>query len=724
MKSASFKITILTAFAVSLQAATVTWTDVESDHDWGNPDNWSTLALPGEADTAVFPTTILYEGAITNLYVVEMNGDRSVSAVSFSGSGYPIISGPAHTLTVNGNITGSKSGIVNTRVVFTTNATVKCTDNYGNKISLTGGVDSPYGLAFSGSVNNGIAVSNGIYSVSNTTINASTSFRDCVISNSLLTIANTWSDSNGNRTGVTLFSTVFTTNTVIATDKNAGGLTFNNQGDIARSVATVIRRLEHRQGSLSITPTFYGGTNLITVQEFICDPGAFVKISNSKMGTPAFNAGVNAGLIIPGAVNTNGTYKPNFMYGYYLTKVNAYSALESCSATTDYTVLPVATYDPTKMYRQNTVADITLTQDSEVWAWLVDKIGDIALLLGEHDMTIGSGNMVFNGTGVKSVASTGGKLVIGGDDFIVYAAGTTGSLTFSAPLAWRKPAGSTVQYPSLIFSGTGLPEVIFSGVDEIGDYNALNAEAGQAITSIIFAGPSDRTFHGTLTGRNRIYHRGSGTLTFSGADDRRSASFWAESGTTVLAHNDAPQVYSVTNGAVCIVADGITPTRRVYVYDGGIFCMAGNTASVGYQAVYAGGRIEGGAPGEIGTFKATGDFQPYDSFAMGLKISQTTNSLISLSKFIIPPVTGGATITVRVEDLSNGARDVSPSDVFTVATATSFTNTSYPMNFAVENASPTKLDTSAAQVTYNSSAKTITISGISSMPKGTVVLVR
>lgn len=718
MKKQMFVFALIMALAMASHAVNVTWTDAVGDHDWANTNNWSTLALPAEADTAVFPTTILYEGAVTNLYVVEMNGDRTVTAVSFTGAGYPIINGPTHTLTVNGNISGSKSGIVNTKVVFTTDASVKCTDSYGNRINLTGGVVSPYNLSFSGSVNNGIVVTNGIYSVSNTTINATTSFRNCFITNSILTLANTWSDSNGNRTGLYIYSTTTHTNTVLATDKNAGGITFSNQGDIERSVETTIKKLEHRQGSLSITLNFYGGTNLVTVQEFVCDPGALVKIGNSN------NAGLNTGLIISGAVNTNGTYKPNFMYAYYLTKINENGAIVTCSASTDYTVLPVATYDPTKMYRQNTVADIALTEDSEVWAWMVDKAGDIALNLGEYDMTVGSGNMVFNGSGVKGVASTGGKLVIGGDDFIIYAAGSTGSLTFSAPLSWRKPAGSTVQYPSLIFSGASLPEVIFSGIDEIGDYHAINAEAGQYFSSIIFAGPSDRNFHGKLTGRNRIYNRGTGTLTFSGADDRRSASTYAESGTTVLAHNDAPQIYSVTNGAVCIVADGINLTRRVTVYDGGIFCMAGTTASVSYQPIYSGGRLEGGALGELGTFKSTGDLQPYADFTANLKIGEAGSSLIDIgNRFILPAVTGGITMTVRVEDISNGAANIHNTDVFTVVKVGSFYNTGNAFNLAIENGSPNSIDTSAAQAFYNISAKTITITGLRSL-RGTVVLVR
>lgn len=721
MKKPALTFTIIMALAMASHAATVTWTDSDGDHDWGNPNNWSTLALPTDADTATFPASI--GGSAT--YEVHMNGDRNTYAVVFSGTGFPIINGADDSLTISGYVSGSKGAVINTKLVFTQDVAIRSADSWISTITLAGGAQGAVTVSSTGNQNNRLTIGGGLYAVSNTVFQAGGgTIKDCVITNVNVTLGCTFSDGDGNRTGLSILSTANISNTVIATVKNAGGLTFKNDTNPDAVSHTVVKNLLHRQGNLGLRNELWGGTNLVTIQSFVCEPGAFVKVTNSKSGTPAFNPGVNAGFIIPGAVNTNGTYKPNFMIDYYLTKINEHGAIVTCDPSTDYTVAPAASYDPTKMYRQNAAADITLTQDIEVWAWLVNASGDMALNLGDFDMTVGSGNMVFNGSGVRSVNSTGGRLVFGGDDVIIYAAGsTTGSLTFSAPIAWRSPTGSTVQYPSLIFSGTGLPSVIFEGDDEITDYHALNAEAGKSISSIIFAGPSDRTFHGPITGRNRIYQRGTGTLTFSGADNRRWQNFYAESGTTVLAHNEAPQVQSVTNGAVCIVADGIVPTRRVSVYNGGIFCMEGDTASVGYQPVYPGGRLEGGVPGDLGTFKATGDFEPYGDFTMGLKIGETSASLISLAKFIIPPVGGGATITVSVADVSNGSRLVRTGDVFTVATATSFTNTSYPMNFAVVNESPGSLDTSAAQVTYNSSAKTITISGIRSL-RGTVILVK
>ena len=719
MKKMSFTLLLILATALLVRATDTTWTDSTGDHDWGNANNWNTLAVPGTADKAIFPLAI---GSVTN-YVVNMNGDRSVKEIAFASAGKNQIYGPANTLTMGGNILGGSSAILSTKIVFTVDATVKCTDNYGNKIFLAGGVESPYSITFSGSVNNGMTITSGVYRVPRTTIDAPTTIIDCLITNSMLTLANSWSDSNGNRTGLTLYSTVNFTDSILTIDKNAGAISFSNQDNTNASIQTILRKIDHKQGNLGITLSFYGGTNIVTVQDFACSPGSFVRISNSKLGAATFNAGVNAGLVIVGATNTNGTYKPNFMSTYLLTKVNANGALEQCSASTDYTALPVATYSPSKMYRWASSTDITLTQDSEVWAWLIDNGTDRTLDLGSNNLTIGSGNFALNGSGVKNVISGGGKLIFGGDDVILYAGGTTGSLIFSAPLAWRKPAESTVQYPSLIFSGTGLPEVLFSGVDEIGDYNALNAEAGKSMTSIIFAGPSNRNFHGKLTGRNSIYNRGTGTLTFSGADERRSAAFYAESGTTIFAYTNAVQLTSATNGAVCIVADGVAYSKRLNVYDGGIICMAGNTASVGYQPVNVGGRLDGGAPGQVGTFRVTGDFQPSGNFSIGMKIAATTNSLLSLSKFIIPPVTGGATITIRVSDISGGNRTIHKGDVLTVATATSFTNTTYPMNFVVVSDSPTSLDASTAVASYNLSTKTITVTGLNSL-RGTVISIR
>ncbi len=710
---------LLLSLGLSVQAADITWTDLDADQDWGNTNNWSSFALPGAADKAIFPLAI---DSVAN-YVVNMNGDRSVKEISFTGAGKPQIIGPANTLTVSGNILGGSSAVLSTKVVFTADATVKSTDSFGNKITLAGGVSSPYTVTYSGTVNNGIAVTSGVYSVSNSFIYPPTSFRDCQLTNSILTLINNWSDSNGNRTLLSLYSTVNLTDTPLVTEKNAGAVTFNNQGDIDRVIQTTVKKIHHKQGNLGLSQDFYGGTNLVTIQSFVCEPGAFVRVSNNKKGSATFNAGVNAGFIIAGATNVNSTYKPNFMYNYYLTKINAFGAIESCSASTDYSTLPVASYDPTKMYRLNTATDITLSQDSEVWALLVETATDRTLSLAEFDLTIGSGNLAIYGSGVKSITSSGGKLVFGGDDVILYASGSTGSLTFSAPIAWRKPAGSAVQYPSLIFSGTGLPEIIFSGADEIGDYYALNAEAGQSYSSIIFAGASDRHFHGPITGRNSIYNRGSGTLTFSGPDDRRSPNFYAESGTSVLAHASAAQPRGITNGAVCVIADGIAYTKAAVVYKDGTLCMEGNTASsTAEPTIENGACIEGGLPGAVGTFTTAGKLAPKANFTVGLKISNTTNSLIKVGTGFYNPAVSGMTMTVRVEDVSGGTASIGATNVFTILTAGSFNNTSYPLSFNVVNGSPTRLDTSAAQVSYNTSAKTITISGIRPAPRGTAIL--
>ena len=721
MKKSALTFTIVMALAMTGHAATVTWTDSDGDHDWGNTNNWSTLAVPTDADTASFPASI--GGSAT--YEVHMNGDRHVDKVSINGSAYTQIIGPAYTLTVDVDIIGGKGADINTKVLFPSIGKVQCSSSYGNKIYLSGGMDCPAEVSFPGTVNNNVIVSNGVYTISNAIAYANTSFRNCVVTNSRLTVANNWADGDGNRTGLRIYSTADVTNTVFATAKNAGYLIFQNQDDAERSTHTMVRKIDHQQGNLVLANEFYGGTNLVTIQEFTCAPGALVRISNSKKGTQAYLPGVNAGFFIPGAANVNGTYKPNFIADLYLTKINEFGAIVVCDPSTDYTVAPVASYDPAKMYRQNAVADITLTQDIEVWAWLVNVSGDMAWNLGDFDMTVGSGNMVFNGSGVRGVNSTGGRLVFGGDDVIIYAAGSTGSLTFSAPLAWRKPAGSTVQYPSLIFSGTSLPEVVFAGEDEIEDYNAFNAEGGKNISYFVFAGSASRHFHGVLTGRNRIYNRGTGTLTFSGPDERRSAGTYLESGTTVLAHADAPKPTVVTNGAVCVIANGIAYGQTASIYNGGILCMEGTSASTVEPVIEYGARIEGGAPGSIGTFKTVGQIKPKSNLTIGLKISDSGSSLVSIGgTFYNPKITGGATMTVRVEDISNGTADIRSGNVYTVLSANAFSDaTTYPLSFVVENGSPSSIDTSAATATYNASAKTITVTGIRSL-RGTLIVVR
>ncbi len=718
MKKTTLTFSIIMATAISCQAVTATWTDTLGDHDWGNTNNWSTLALPTDADTASFPDAI---GGVTN-YPVYLNGDRHVDRIAMHKESIPFINGPENTLTVDVQITGSKGGDINTHVVFPGDGIVRCGDSWAYKIYLSGGMEAPGTVSFPGSHNNMITVTSGVYRVGNIVADAKASFQNCVITNTTLTVATSWVYSSDNRTTIDFYSTAKLFDTSLSTDKGAGIFNFYNSDSPATITTHTVSQIRNNQGILTLVNQFYGGTNFVEIQSLVREPGTAVRITNSQKGG-TIRIGENEGFFIPGAVNTNGTYAPWIMDAQYLVKVNALGALERC-ATTEYVALPAASYNPTDMYRQAAVGDINLDSDAEVWAWLIDGSFSANLNLGGHDFKLGSGNFSVYGSGTKKITSAGGRFIVGGEDLILYANSSGGSLEFAAPIAWEKPASSTVDYPSLIVVYSSFPEIIFSGEDLIGDYYALSAESGGTVVPIIFDGSSDRNFHGPLVGRYKIIQRGTGTLTLSGPDRRRASSLDVENGTVVLADPEAAAPTTVTNGAVCIVADGIAYTKNLNSQAGGILCMAGNTGSVGTQNPLTGGRIEGGAPGELGTFNTTGAFKPGNACTVGLKIAESGSSLINVGAKLEPPSgTAGVTMTIRVEDISNGAANIHTSDVFTVLIAHGLTNSNNPMSYVFENGSPGFLDISAAQATRNASTGTITLTGVRSL-RGTMIMIK
>jgi hypothetical protein len=70
---------------------------------------------------------------------------------------------------------------------------------------------------------------------------------------------------------------------------------------------------------------------------------------------------------------------------------------------------------------------------------------------------------------------------------------------------------------------------------------------------------------------------------------------------------------------------------------------------------------------------------------------------------------------------------IRPSDTFVVLDYVSDKLENYNaerISFVVENASPKRLDTSAAQLTFDTKAKTLSITGIKSVNKGLAIFIR
>ncbi len=718
-------IVFLQTWPVFVAAAAVDWTDASGDHLWSNTQNWSSGALPGDSDEIRFPHSVGGDSA----YPVIVDGIYTVDRVSL-GSSCEAVFSPADgnaKFIVKQSFTGGKNAVIGVPLEVSENTKLTCSSGWGNKIVFNGGVFGDATVLSQGNQNNRIVISNCVCSVTNIIVSGGgMSMREVTATNITLTIACAFSDGSGNRTGVTLYSPSNFAGTIFQTDNNAGALTFSNEDNPSEESVTEITRIRHTQGRLGLSLQYYGGTNLVKIKKIDMTPGAFIQWTTSRQSSdaPQLSLGENAGFILTEESQINGFLRPEYTYDYYLTKLNENGAV--VSAVSDYLTFDGSAADPTKPYKWRSTSDISLEDDVEVYAFLATETGDAVLSLGDNDLVIGSGSLSVSASGNKQFASSGGSIVFAGEHVILFAAGSTGYLEFSAPMEYRKPAWSNVEFPSMIFTGTGKPEVIFSGEDRIGDYDSLNADGGRSITSITFAGDSDRTFHGVIVGRNRIYNRGSGTLSFMGPDVRRSAGgVYCESGTTVVGHNEGISIASVTNGAVCVIADGVeySSSKSINVHLGGVFCMEGANASVYNHTVSQPCVLAGGKPGETGIFSVRNEFRPNSDYKINLKIDDTSSSFLNLNRYI-PGSKSTRNVKIIVSDLTNGRRVLRQGETFPVMSFKYTKNFSAGDDiFTVETDTPGYIDVSNAEVYYDPETMTVSVSGITSNSR-TLILFR
>ena len=147
-----------------------------------------------------------------------------------------------------------------------------------------------------------------------------------------------------------------------------------------------------------------------------------------------------------------------------------------------------------------------LTADSEIDSLLFVQGNNATtqkLDLASHDLLVNSGSIASRDWASKAlVSSGGGRLVFGADALVLNLTYEVPYLELSAPIAWRKPSGSTVEYPDFLIPTYGGAEFVISGEDQVGDWGGFFAEGrGKGLTAFTFDGPSDRTFHGTVGGR-------------------------------------------------------------------------------------------------------------------------------------------------------------------------------------------------------------------------------
>lgn len=686
-------------------AIVFTWNDASGDHAWDNPKNWTkssasaTNDIPCLVDEARFPASI---GGIAN-YPVYLNGHRYAQRINLTKGSKAIIGQEGDEITVNGPISGSGASIC-ARVHFLQDTTFGGGD--GGTLFFVGGADGDAVLTNSGNLNSRVSITNTAFSVKQIIASAGgVSFYTSPDPKTEITLSSTTSDSNGNRTGVSLYDCLLP-GSVVSTTGSAGGLTFfNTIGDTAQLVHSF--SLRHASGNLGLRATSSSGRSVVAnVEAMSVASDAILDVGVSSSFTLNLPEGPDA---------TTGFYPLNYHSTQNLLTTNANGSVA------EFKNYPQLSEDmpleATKAYRMTMQDAWTLQEDREALALLrYSTSGELNVDLNGKKLSLGSlrlnttSAMTFQGDG--EVEWTG--------EHIYLATYGSGELRFSAPFSWRKPTSvPDGQYPSIVVMGAGKPNIVFDGGDKIRDYGNIVIDCqSKTIATLVFADAETRTFHGDLYGRFGIRNEGPGTLRFNGQRLARGWSIALTGGTTIVGHGNGIAPSVVTNGAVFAVADGVAYQNNIYqaIVAGAVYCMEGNDASAkDLQIPREGVTIAGGLPGETGTFRITGTFRPIADYTIGFKIGANDASKVIVQKYGNNSASDTYTIKFQIHDVSKGERIVRAAESFPVV-QWSYTDKFTPanMSFEIENLSPESLDTSAAVISYNAETKSFDVTGIRS----------
>ena len=694
-------------------AADITWNG-NVDALWSTPGNWSTSAVPGNGDRAKFTT----DASVT------VDGDISVGSIIISDGKSPVFSGSGTLTVVNGSVTGGKGAWFTVPVIFPAgvNATASSANQYGSTIVFDGGLSGGASVTSGGNVNYGLKLTNAVVTVPAVTVNCS-SYLQTSFPIETLTLTDTWADGNGNSPKIYLLPGFTVGNqTEVKTGIGVPTVYFTNEGATNAVYFNVPSLRIGTGGRPTLSCEFHSGTNLVTVGSFIREPGSLVRISNNKK-SGTFTPGENAGFIIPDMPADAQGLCPAWAYddSYRLRKLanNSFAPLTQ----NDYTAVggELALDNPTGLYRLNQ-ADNVLTANSEIDSLLFlqgNNSTTQTLDLAEYDLVVTSGSVASRDWASKAlVSSGGGRLVFGADALVLNLTYEVPYLELSAPIAWRKPAGSETEYPDFLIPTYGGAEFVISGEDQVGHWGGFFAEGrGKGLTAFTFDGPSDRTFHGTVGGRFILRKRGTGTLTFAGSDCTRGRDIRVEEGMVVIAHNEAPTINVVTNGAIVRIEDGIAWTKTAAVYKDGILEGTG-TMVPGLNQNYLQSEciLRGGTATAPGTLSFGAQVTLPTNIVLETGLASAAHGQVHVGGKLTFRKDLDTEIRIRVSDI-DGSSGIKPTDVITVLDWSGSTENykAERLTLTIENGTPKRLDTSAAVTSINTSAKTITVTGIKSM---------
>ena len=752
--------------AQALFGATVTWDNGAGDGQWGSAENWDTDALPGENDAVIIPTTALPEDG-----VIHLGADRQVADFGTTGKNgrVAIIDGADG----KGGLYTLKLGQL-TKCADTTSPRFRCrlepskagewkANGWGSYLYFYGPFQTTedYKITLSGSQNSRVTEFADIdlagdLVVKNYELNLGSKAAQMdadgvtaptggrIVNAKSIELTNDGLNYNAN-SGMTL--TIFNTLEAIPNRINpdiplritGSGATFKYWGHATETADQHFNDLRLESNRFFIQPESGAEANPCTVfiDGYTRNPGATFECRlNAK-----------AKIRVAGAQNTHGMWVP---WGLYLQaqsflKVNESDLDPSPSIISvpdaDYVELAASGNEEGRIAKC-TVPELTLAEDADIWALRFSSSTSVksnALHLADHRLFVGSGAMICRTSyDARIDAGPGGALVFGGEDIVLSSyQGNNGTFEISAPLEWRKPTGSTVQYPSI-----AIPQLycramngerrgmVLSGEDRITNYWAL---ATASITDdnsnssfLVFAGDSDRNFFGPVSGTGSYRKEGRGTLRFYGEYAGRIAAPGIEvAGGTVIYYSTPHPVKTIASGAsVLFGSESVNTGLKPNVQSG---ARIGGLGKIGQATLGAGSIVAPGLEGVAGEFTYGGNLTLTDDLTIEVFADDEANSCLKVSgqMSFSSLVSSGKTLTFCVTDPSKGQVNYRNRE-FPVLCWTGALSGSVPPNDNVRivSGSPRTIDVSQATWRYDSKAKTIYLSGIRSIKQGLAVIVR
>ena len=729
--------------ANNLIASEVSWTGAGGDWKWGNPLNWNTGKLPGPYNRVRFSTASM-AGSDNNRILVD--GPHVVGDIMLNSGDTRVTfaaDAPDASITLlSGNAYGGKEKIFDVDIFIGNSGSWQGDSNAYTSPVRSNRLVHDHGLGLDitsiGNQNNESIIAGpvdigGKIVAQNRNLYLNTAF---TLTNAAGAYLDSRMNDGGNETTMNMqnatppLSNRVSPGIALGSLRSGGRFTLNGSAEM--DIAEEFTLLDLQSGRLGVTVAGVSGSAYATTLAF----GGIQRGEGACLLLSASNGGR---VVVSNAVNSNGIWQPWAFRDTHYTRVGADGSIIRVPDT-DYIAFTGAGANPGDHYK-TTQPQISLAAPAEVRGLRVHASGSPTTLdLGAHNLTINSGALTADNGPDKIIQSSGGgALVFGGDDIVFASSDTGAKFVIDAPMEWLPPAANAPR-PSLIVPTLGHESGLWlSGEDRVNDYGALTCNArysGGGLSQLVFGGPSDRAFHGPVSGAMIITKRGPGTLRLNGESRIRQGNIQLWDGTLMVGNPSIPGIYLVnSNATLSVAADvvygGMPEDSRM---DPGVTLGGFGTfsAKVHGKHMKSGSRIAPGDADTIATLTFSGDFGNSDNSVdwlfndlfYDIKLDGAAHDSVHVANRFRKP-NPGSTWTFVVRDISDGKNSVTGKTYVLLDWTGNLENigSEFDVEVAIHPSSARRIFAdSKTKITFDPVAKQIVLTGLKSFTGGMIMV--